>query len=86
MFKNLRAEMARKGITNLLIAKELGINPATVSEKLTKPGRLKLDEAQAIRDKWFPELTIDYLFSDLELEHPEIHKARNHYAAEIVQL
>lgn len=31
---NLKAEMARKGITNEQLANEIGINPATMSAKL----------------------------------------------------
>lgn len=63
MFKNLEAELARKDITRAELAKVLGINIATMSEKLNYPRRLRLSEAQMIRDKLFPELSMDYLFA-----------------------
>lgn len=62
MYRNLEAELARKNVTRAQLAKILGINIATVSEKLTKPGRLRIDEAFRIRDNLFPDLKIDYLF------------------------
>lgn len=45
---NLKAEMARKGITNEQLANEIGINPATMSAKLNIAGRMRLDEAQCL--------------------------------------
>ena len=63
MYRNLEAELARRGITRAELAKVLGINIATMSEKLNYPRRLRLCEAQNIRDKLFPDLSIDYLFS-----------------------
>ncbi len=62
MYKNLEAEFRRKDITRADVASALGINIATVSNKLNKPGRLKLGEAQAIKSAFFPDLTIEYLF------------------------
>ena len=38
---NLKAEMARKGITNEQLANEIGINPATMSAKLNIAGRMR---------------------------------------------
>ena len=62
MYRNLEAELARKNITRAQLAEILGINVATVSDKMTKPGRLKIDEAITIRDTLFPDLKLDYLF------------------------
>ena len=62
MYRNLEAELVRKNVSRAQIAEALGINVATASEKMTKPGRLKLDEAIKIRDKFFPDLKLDYLF------------------------
>ena len=36
MYRNLRAEMARSGITNEQLAKGIGVNPATMSAKLQR--------------------------------------------------
>jgi len=63
MYRNLEAELARRGITRAELAKVLGINIATMSEKLNYNGRLKLSEAQTIRDELFPDHTVDYLFA-----------------------
>lgn len=63
MFPNLRAEMARKNITNEMLAKYLGINPATMSKKLNNIDLLKFNEAIKIRDKFFPGLATDVLFA-----------------------
>lgn len=55
MYMNLKAEMARKGITNEQLANGIGINPATMSAKLNIAGRMRLDEAQYLRDKFSRE-------------------------------
>ena len=62
MFRNLKAEMVRKQITGKMIAEHLGINPATVSAKIRNSNRLTVEEAQKIRETFFPEFTFDYLF------------------------
>ena len=70
MYRNLEAELRRKGITRAQIAEALGINVATVSDKLTKPHRMKLCEAQVIRKIFFPDLGLSYLFEE-ELSVPQ---------------
>lgn len=62
MFFNLKAEMARKSITNKMIADALGIDPATVSGKLNNKERLKYAEAEKIKRIFFPDKEIEYLF------------------------
>ena len=64
MYMNLKAEMARKGITNEQLAKSIDINPATMAAKLNIAGRMRLDEAQKLRDLFFQGMTMDYLFGD----------------------
>lgn len=66
MFRNLEAELKRKGITRAELAAALGINIATVSEKLTKPKRIKLCEAIQIKDTFFQDMSIEYLFETTE--------------------
>lgn len=63
MYRNLEAELRRKGIRRVDVAEVMKINIATVSDKLTKPDRLKLSEAFAIQRNFFPDLSIDYLFA-----------------------
>lgn len=62
MYKNLRAEMVRKGLSNKAIAEVLKIDISTVSAKLNFYDRLKYCEAKEIQSKLFPDLTVDYLF------------------------
>ena len=68
MYPNLRAEMARSRVTNEMIAKMLGINPATVSAKLNTKDRLKLCEARKIHDELFPKTDFIQLFTVAENE------------------
>lgn len=63
MYKNLLAEMARRGINNIQIAKAIGINPSTLSAKLNSYDRLKLCEAEKIKNTFFPDMSIEYLFA-----------------------
>lgn len=60
--QNLRAEMARSGITNFQLAEELGVRAATVSDKINGRSRFFCDEAIRIKRRFFPSLEIDYLF------------------------
>ena len=62
MYPNLRAEMARKNVTNEMLAEVLNINPATMSAKLNKKERLRLIEARAIYNYFFPETDFCELF------------------------
>lgn len=64
MYSNLKAEMSRYRITNAMLATSIGVDPATMSQKLNIPDRLKLCEAKSIKEKWFPNLSIEYLFED----------------------
>ena len=63
MFPNLKAEMARKGITNEMLANSLEINVSTMSKKLNYTGYLKYNEAEKIKSHYFPKMSIDYLFA-----------------------
>ena len=63
IFPNLRAEMARKNVTNSALAKTICCDSSTMSGKLNKIGRLKFAEAKKIRDVWFSDLDMDYLFA-----------------------
>jgi DNA-binding XRE family transcriptional regulator len=71
MYPNLRAEMARKRITNETMAKLLGINSSTMSAKLNEKGRLKLWEARKIHSVFFAEIDFVELFTTED----EINKA-----------
>ena len=62
-YPNLRAEMARRGITSQKIAQALRLNPGTLSAKMNDPARFRLDEAFYLRNRFFPGQSIEYLFS-----------------------
>lgn len=62
MYNNLRAEMARKGLTIQDLADTLGVRYATVCDKLNGKYRFYYDEAKKIKDTFFPECEIEYLF------------------------
>lgn len=66
MYKNLEAEMVRKGINRKDISELLDVRYATIVEKLNGKYPFKLDEALAIKKKWFPEFSIEYLFDKNE--------------------
>lgn len=75
MYPNLAAEMSRNGITAEKMAKQIGINAATMSAKINKKDRMKLCEAARIRDTFFPDMSIDYLFSTELVERSKAESA-----------
>lgn len=67
MYPNLNAELARRGIKRIDIAKDLyGGRTASVSEKLNGKYPLSLNEAMKIKNTYFPELELGYLFEKKE--------------------
>lgn len=70
MFRNLEAELARKGFIKGDLAKLLGVRYATVIDKTKGRSQFSIDEAFRIRDNFFPDLTLDYLFAQ-EGQHVE---------------
>ena len=65
-YPNLRAEMSRIGIKQADIAELLGIREVTVSKKMNGKSTFNIDEAFSIKKTFFPNLSLDYLFSDTE--------------------
>lgn len=63
MFPNLEAEMARGKITQSSIALLLGITPTTLSFKLNGKSPIFLKECVKIKNAFFPDKTLDYLFA-----------------------
>lgn len=63
-YPNLRAEMSRNGIKQNDIARLLGVREATISEKMNGKSTFDIDEAFLIKRTFFPELSVDYLFSN----------------------
>lgn len=63
MFPNLEAEMARKKIKKGDLQRVLEIRYATVVDKTNGKSKFTLEEAFKIKRSFFPEYSIDYLFS-----------------------
>ena len=63
MTRNLKAELARAGISKGKLAELLNIRRSDISRKLNS-GRFTLKEAFLIRDTFFPTLSLDYLFEE----------------------
>lgn len=63
-FATLRAEMARKGLRGSDIAATLCISPKSAYNKINGITEFTLKETIAVRDKYFPDMTIDFLFND----------------------
>ena len=62
MYSNLEAEMTRNGIKNGDIAKVIKKDERTVRNKRAGTTEFTLTETFAIRDNFFPELSLEYLF------------------------
>lgn len=61
--KNLRAEMGREKISIASIANLIGKTRDTVSNKIDGDTNFTIEEAQLIRDSYFPGMTLEYLFA-----------------------
>lgn len=62
MFPNLRAEMARCGVTATDLSKVAHKTDRSIRDKIGGRGDFTLTEIYAIRDAFFPEMTLEYLF------------------------
>lgn len=62
-YVNLKAEMTRYGIRQIDLANLLKVREATISDKINGKTSFDIDEAFAIKKAFFPNLSIDYLFS-----------------------
>lgn len=68
MFMNLKAEMARKEILMKDIAIKLNLTPKTLSNKVCGKTEFTCKEMHSIKKLFFPNCTLDYLFSQKENE------------------
>ena len=60
---NLKAEMLRHQISQKDMQEFLGCSESTLRKKLNGYSQFTMREAVAIRNKFFPDMTIDYLFA-----------------------
>lgn len=64
MLVNLKCEMVRKNLSTVDISREIGKTSRAVSYKIAGNQAFTLPEAIAIRDRFFPSLTLEYLFAE----------------------
>lgn len=62
MFRNLKAEMAREGLTGKDIANGIEISEKAFSQKINGTSEFTRIEMVRIRKKFFPNLSFEYLF------------------------
>lgn len=67
-FSNLRAEMARQNIYIEDIAALLGYSRGTMGRKLAREASLSLADAGKIKNAFFPDMDIYYLFNEALIE------------------
>lgn len=66
MFRNLKAEMARKALLSKDIATTLNIAEKSITNKMTGKTEFTRKEMLKIRGTFFPWCTMDYLFGDAD--------------------
>jgi len=64
MNENLKAEMARNHIKTKDLAEAIGKDIRTITNRLSGKSDFSIPEARIIRDTFFPDLDIEYLFID----------------------
>ncbi|OPY60032.1 MAG: hypothetical protein A4E56_02942 [Pelotomaculum sp. PtaU1.Bin065] len=62
LYRNLRAEMARQGLTGKQIAAAIEISPRAFSRRMTGKTEFELLEIKKLRNIFFSEHTFEYLF------------------------
>lgn len=68
--RNLAAEMKRYQVRNIDIQTLLSCSEKTVTNKIAENSFFSINEAMAIRNRFFPGLQLEYLFAR-EAESPE---------------
>lgn len=66
MLVNLKAEMARYGVSTLDIAKVAQRTNKSIRDKINGKTDFTMHEGLAIRDAFFPSLSLEYLFATEE--------------------
>ena len=63
MFFNLKAELARKGLSGTDIATTIGATQKTVSNKMLGKSEFTREEMFKIKNQFFADMTLEYLFA-----------------------
>ena len=72
--QNLKAEMARYGVSNIDIENLLGCSRRTVTNKLCGETEFTISEALKIRDAFFRPCRVEYLFASESINKIECHE------------
>lgn len=70
IYKNLRAEMGREQLTIGSLAAGIDMNRDTLSRKLSNSSPIYLDEAFLIKEIFFTDKSLEYLFKELMETQP----------------
>ena len=62
-YSNLKAELARKGVSMEEVSKALEIHRNSVANKINGDTPFTVEEAFKIQKRYFPKLSLDYLFA-----------------------
>lgn len=63
---NINAEMVRRRLRKPEVAAALGISERTFRNKLQGKTEFTFAEVQAVRDTFFPDLSLEYLFEKID--------------------
>lgn len=66
MYPNLKRELYLSGVTQVMLAKTLGVGTNTLAKKMHGKTEFKSSEMFAIQRAYFPTMTLDYLFAKTE--------------------
>lgn len=64
MLHNLQAEIARIKVPQTKIAKAISVSDRTVRKKIKGETKFTFPEARKIRDTFFPDMELEYLFKE----------------------
>lgn len=68
MFPNLKAEMARYNLNCAQVAASIGRSTSGLDNRLRGKATLSIGDAIIIHDKFFPNMSYDYLFASEPIE------------------
>lgn len=71
MFRNLKAEMARKGLLSKDLAVTLKISDKSMTNKMCGKTEFTRKEMWTIKNEEFPDCSIDYLFGEMTGDSPK---------------
>lgn len=76
MFRNLDAEITRSGTNLKEVSKVIKISYDSMINKTTGKNEFKLSEMETIRDRYFQNMSLDYLFQRVDLKNVKIERIK----------